>query len=252
MYKKRRKPRSPGKPLWYKQDPRDKRTIILKNGTRIRQAIVGVGLYISHGRSLYALTGQGLCKRTVDYSKKKNYCKKITTGRGHNQGETYPRVWFQGKKYRLHQLMALAWCGGIPEGFVADHINGDIDNFSFENIRVIDIPENNRCGGILKRLRNLSKKRNDPSLDPLNIKQEDLLEIFERTKGVKGKKLDKVFLKEVERYRVLITLRHASAELHDPNINPDNMSPERRDLILSKYFIDDSTRVIRRNIIRKN
>jgi hypothetical protein len=145
--------------------------------------------------------------------------------------------------------MALAWCGGIPDGFVADHINGDIDNFSFENIRVIDIPENNRCGGVLKRLRNLSKKRNDPSLNPLNIAQKDLLEIFDRTKG---RNLDKVFLKEVERYRVLITLRHASAQLRDPNINPDNMSPERRDLILSKYFIDDSTRVIRRNILRKH
>ena len=241
MYKKRRKPRSPGKPLWYKQDPRDKRTIILKNGTCIRQAIVGVGLYISHGRSLYALTGQGLCKRTVDYSKKKNYCKKITTGRGHNQGETYPRVTFRGKKYALHQLMAKAWKGGIPDGFVADHINGDIDDFSYENIRVIDKPENSRCGGILKRLRNLSRKRNDPSLNPLIIAQKDLLEIFERTKG---RNLDKVFLKEAERYRVLITLRHASAQLRDPNINPDNMDAERRELVLSKYRVEDPEKII--------
>lgn len=250
MSKKKRK--KPGKAMRFKQDPMDARTLILRNGTRIRQSIEGVGLYISHGKRLYALTSRGLCPRSVDFTQKNNYCKRLNTGRGRAQGQVYPRVSLQGKKYRLHQLMALAWCGGIPDGFVADHINGDIDNFSFENIRVIDILENNRCGGILKRLRNLSKKRNDPSLDPLNIKQDDLLEIFERTKGVKGKKQDKVFLKEVERYRVLITLRHASAQLRDPNINPDNMSPERRNLVLSKYFIDDSTRVIRRNIIRKN
>lgn len=138
--------------------------------------------------------------------------------------------------------MALAWLGGIPNGFVTDHINGDIDNSRIENISVISIPENNRCGGILRRLRSIAKERNAPSLNPLNINNADLLEIFERTKCMMAtknrRKKKEMFLREVERYRTLVTLRHASAQLRDPSLNPDNMEPERRDMILAKYRVE--------------
>lgn len=194
--------------LEYKQDPSDTMQLILRNGTRIRKGEPDVELYISPGKRVYGITMFGLREKRVDYCKKNNYCKKITTGRGHHQGESYPRVTFCGKKYALHQLMAKAWKGGVPIGFVADHTNGDIDDFSYENIRVIDIAENDRCGGILKRLRNLSEERIDPSLLPVNIKNVDLLEIFERTKCMKGtrskRKRREMFLRAVEWYLVKV------------------------------------------------
>jgi hypothetical protein len=176
MSKNRRKPRSPGKPLWYKQDARDRRQIILKNGTRLRQAIIDVDLYLSQGGNVYSLTRFGLRQLRVNFGKKNNYCK--PTRNGNAQGECYPYINFRARTYRMHKLMALAWCGGIPDGFVADHINGDIDDFRLKNIRVISIAENNRCGGILRRLRNAAVRLRDPTLDPLHIPQERLLKIF--------------------------------------------------------------------------
>lgn len=187
--------------LWYKQDPSDPKQLILRNGTRIRKGDDDVGLYITPGMRVYGLTKFGLQLRTLDKCKKKNYGKKIQTGRGHHQGQNYPRVSWKNKKYRVHVLMAKAWKGGVPVGMVADHIDGNIYDFSYDNIRVIDIPENNRCGGILRRLRHIATKRKDPSLNPLRIDNADLLEIFERTKDFKGRKLDKVFVQEIERYQ---------------------------------------------------
>ena len=46
--------------VWYKFDPDDSRQIILSNGTRIRQAIDGVGLYCTEGGRFYSLTRYGL------------------------------------------------------------------------------------------------------------------------------------------------------------------------------------------------
>lgn len=200
--KKRRKPRSPGKPLRFRQDPIDERVLILLNGTRIRQPIIGVGLYLSERKRVYTLTGIGLRPKRVNYWKKNHYGQ--LTRNGNHQGENYPYVNYHGHTYRMHQLVAMAWYGGIPEGYVADHVNGDIDDFSIENIRVIDIAENFRCGGILRRLRNAAIKRNEPSLEPKNINNEDLLEIFERTKCMmeakSRRKKREMFLRVVEWY----------------------------------------------------
>ena len=200
MSKKRRKISGP--PLQYKVDPDDERQLILKNGTRIRQPIIGVGLYLSERKRVYTLTRMGLRPRRVNYWKKNHYLKR--TRNGHRQGQSYPYVSFQGRTYRMHILMALAWKGGLPRWMVADHTNGDIDNFSAENIRVIDITENYRCSGILKRLRNAAIKRHEPSLDPLNWRIGDLLDLFERLRVMQGlprRQKEKVFLRELDRYR---------------------------------------------------
>lgn len=195
MTKKRRKPRSPSKPKWYKQDPRDKRQIILKNGTRLRQSIVGVGLYLTQGMNVYGLSRKGLRQLRVSFWKKNTYCKINLTGT--RQGQNYPYVNYHGHTYRVHQLMARAWLGGIPDGMVADHINGDIDDSRLVNIRVISIPENNRCGGILRRLRNASVKCGHPELNPRNIRQRELLELFERLKPYRGRALGEALRKEI-------------------------------------------------------
>ena len=201
---KQRKNRKPQPFLWFKFDPDDHRQLILNNGTRLRQAYQGVGLFLSQGGNVYALTQLGLRNRRVNYWKKNTYCKRIHTGRGRSQGQSYPYVEYRGRTYRLHQLMANAWLGGIPEGMVPDHINGNIDDFRTANLRVITVEENDRCGGILRRLRNAAVKRQEPTLDPLNWRIGDLLDLFERLRVMQGlprRQKEKVFLRELDRYR---------------------------------------------------
>ena len=83
--------------------------------------------------------------------------------------------------------MAYAWLGGIPDGMVPDHINGDIDDFRTANLRIVSVEENDRCGGILRRLRNASVKYGLPELNPRHMTCEELLERFERYKGIPGR-----------------------------------------------------------------
>ena len=176
MSKKKRKPRSPGKPLWYKQDPRDKRQIILKNGTRLRQPIINVGLYLSQGGRVYSLTTFGLRPRRIRFLKKNNYGKR--TANGVPNGQRYPYVDFRRKKYDMHILVTLAWLRPRREGEEIDHINGNIDDCRLVNLRIVTKEENRRCAQILRKLRKAARDLHDPSLDPIHIPQERLLKIF--------------------------------------------------------------------------
>ena len=201
---KRRKARKPGRPLRYVVVSDSPRVLRLTNGTELRQPVEGVELYVSKNGRVFTLTSFGLRERHVDYTKKNHYLKRLNTGRGRSQGQVYPRLDFRGRKYSMHQLIAIAWRGGIGFGEVVDHINGDIDNFSYENIRVISIEENNWCGGILRRLRNAARKYNLPQMDPANRTPEDMLEVFER---FKGRDVREAMAEEIERHRKYIKHR---------------------------------------------
>ena len=72
---------------------------------------------------------------------------------GHPIGHTYPGFNYRGTNYDVHRLMAMAWIGAIPEGWQVDHKNGDIYNWSLDNIRIVTVAENYRCGVILRWLR---------------------------------------------------------------------------------------------------
>lgn len=195
---KRRTPRKPQPYVWFKFDPDDSRQLILSNGTRLRQAYDGVGLFLSQGGNVYALSQVGLRNRRINFWKKNTYCKRLHTGRGRSQGQCYPYVHFHGHSYRLHQLMACAWLGGIPDGMVPDHINGDIDDFSTANLRIISVEENDRCGGILRRLRNASVKYGLPELNPLHMRREELLNRFEQYQELSSKQITKEIRMEAE------------------------------------------------------
>ena len=197
--RRRRQPHRLSKPLLFtvvsEQHPR---ILQLRNGDLLRQAIPGVRLYLSITGRVYSLTRYGLRPRRVNFWKKNTYCKPLTTGRGHHQGESYPNISDKNKQYPMHILMAEAWCGGLSEGLVADHINGNIDDFSERNIRVITVEENDRCGGILRRLRNASVKYNLPELNPRNMTQQELLERFERYKDIPGRLITQSIHMEAE------------------------------------------------------
>ena len=194
--KKKCKARKPGPPLWFKVDAEDERVLILKNGSRLRQPIIGVSLYITPGGAIYSLTRYGLRKRHVNYWKKNTYGKR--TSGGTTQGQNYPYITFRHKTYRMHIMMALAWKGGLPKGHVPDHINGNIDDFRTANLRVITVEENDRCGGILRRLRNASVKYNLPELNPRHMTREELLERFERYKDIPGRLITQSIRMEAE------------------------------------------------------
>lgn len=198
LHNKQRKPRKPQPYVWFKFDPDDSRQLILSNGTRLRQAYDGVGLFLTQGGNVYALTRLGLRNRRVNYWKKNTYCKRLHTGRGCSQGQNYPYVEYHGRTYRIHRLMAHAWLGGIPDGMVPDHINGDIDDFRTANLRIVSVEENDRCGGILRRLRNASVKYGLPELNPRNMSREELLERFERYKGLSNKQIARDIRMEAE------------------------------------------------------
>ena len=93
-------------------------------------------------------------KRKVDTCARKGY--NTRTQNGVIRGKTYPGVTYKGVHYRVHMLMALAWLGTIPQGWEVDHLNGDINNWTLDNIRIVTIAENYRCGAILRWLRKKS------------------------------------------------------------------------------------------------
>ena len=198
LHTKRRKPRKRYPALKYEVICEEPRVLRLMNGTLLRQAIPGVGLYLAKSGRVYSLTRYGLRQLYVNYWKKNTYGKRIMNGRGCSQGQSYPYVISQGVTYRMHQLMAKAWLGGIAEGEVPDHINGNIDDFRKSNLRVITVEENDRCGGSLRRLRNASVKYNLSELNPRNMSREELLERFERYKDIPGRLITQSIRMEAE------------------------------------------------------
>ena len=99
-----------------------------------------------------------------------------------------------GKKYEIHILVTLAWQKAREAGEEIDHVNGNINDFRSKNLRVIGAKENDRCGGILRRFRNASVRLNEPRLNPVNIPQEKLLEIFATFRLPKSRKAIDAYL----------------------------------------------------------
>ena len=90
-------------------------------------------------------------RRTVDTCARKNY--NTRTPNGVIRGRIYPGVTYQSVHYRVHILMALAWIGTIPAGWEVDHLNGDINNWTRDNIRIVTVAENYRCARYLRVMR---------------------------------------------------------------------------------------------------
>ena len=168
--------RKPSRPLRFTLDVSNPRQLILRNGTRIRQILENVDLYLSQGGHVYSLTKFGLRRMRVDMNKKSRYGLKSCNGV--NNGQTYPYVTFRGRTYRIHIYMALAWIGPRPEGHEIDHLNGNIDDWRLCNLQYVTCAENRRRAAILRRLRHAAQTLHDPSLDPRNIEPKRLEKIF--------------------------------------------------------------------------
>ena len=168
--------RKPSRPLRFTLDVSDPRQLILRNGTRIRQILENVDLYLSQGGHVYSLTKFGLRRMRVDMNKKSRYGLKSCNGV--NNGQTYPYVTFRGRTYRIHIYMALAWIGPRPKGHEIDHLNGNIDDWRLCNLQYVTYAENRRRAAILRRLRHAAQTLHDPSLDPVNKTPEEMSRIY--------------------------------------------------------------------------
>ena len=234
-------PRQPGPSLWYKIDPNDSRQLILKNGTRLRQPVAGVPVFCSKGGMVYTLTPWGLRMKNISYCRSRRYCQLTGTGRSYF-GQRYPYIIFRHVKYQIHVLITLAWKRKRRKGEEIDHINGNIDDCRAINLRIITKEKNLWCGGIIRRLRNASKKYNLPLMNPVNRTPQDMLELFNRF--AKRKDIKAAMNEEIERQKVLHALVHASIQLGDPTLDPRNMTRKRCEEVLRKYRVDDPCKVM--------
>ena len=68
-------------------------------------------------------------------------------------------------------LMALTWIGSRSEGYEVDHLNGDMLDWSADNLEYVTPEENRKRAGLLRVLRSIGR-------DPRKMSREELLGIF--------------------------------------------------------------------------
>jgi len=70
-------------------------------------------------------------------------------------------------------LMALTWIGPRPKGYEVDHINGDMLDWSTDNLEYVTPKENIKRAKLLRVLRSIGR-------EPKTIPTEELKEIFRK------------------------------------------------------------------------
>lgn len=58
--------------------------------------------------------------------------------------QDYLRVRYEGKAYSVHRVVWEMFNGGIPDGFLVDHIDGDGLNNRIENLRIVNPGDSQR------------------------------------------------------------------------------------------------------------
>ncbi len=105
-------------------------------------------LYCTRDGHFLSLTKLGL--REIKPNLAQAGTRKCTHTNGH--GTHYPFLRQFGAK-NCHFLVAGAWYGPRPEGMVIDHLNGDILNWSAENLEYVTPAENRKRAKILRSMR---------------------------------------------------------------------------------------------------
>ena len=80
-------------------------------------------------------------------------------------------------------LMALTWIGPRPEGYEVDHINGDMLDWSADNLEYVTPKENIKRAKLLRVLRSIGR-------DPKQMSREELLSIFSKYTFTNPQNLD--------------------------------------------------------------
>ena len=123
-------------------------------------------LYCTRDGHFLSLTKLGL--REVKPNLAQAGTRKCTHTNGN--GTHYPFLRQFGAKH-CHFLVAGAWYGPRPEGMVIDHLNGDILNWSADNLEYVTPEENRKRARLLRVLRNIGR-------DPKQMSREELQAVF--------------------------------------------------------------------------
>ena len=127
----------------------------LVDGTIVRKCPTIKPLYCSRAGKFYSvhnaiLTDDGWVLREIKPVLKQAGPRKCTYTKG--TGTHYPFMrHFQNK--HCHFLVAAAWLGSRPEGMVIDHLNGNILDWSADNLEYVTPAENRRRVPYLRALR---------------------------------------------------------------------------------------------------
>ena len=135
--------------------------IRLVDGTIVRKCPTIKPLYCSRDGRFFSvhnmqITEEGCIMREIKPNLAQAGTRKCTHTNGN--GTHYPFLRnFQNK--HCHFLVAAAWYGPRPEGMVIDHLNGDILNWSADNLEYVTPAENRKRAKILRAMREAG---NDP------------------------------------------------------------------------------------------
>ena len=141
----------------------------LSNGTIVAHA-AQTPFWLTQSGLVFALTKDGAWKRRTVSGLKGHPAYGRRQANGCHSGERYPHLGHARKNYAAHKLMALAWLGPIPAGWEVDHINGNILDWTLQNIQCrsgslrgteeLGVRQKDHAGMVLESLRR--RVRSDP------------------------------------------------------------------------------------------
>ena len=156
----------------------------LVDGTIVRRCPTVKPLYCSRDGRFFSvhnavLTDQGWLLNEVKYNF--SPCSRTPGRKCHNgeRGNLYPMMRGHGAAH-CHKLIALTWIGPRPlytdskgelRPMEIDHLNGDIMNWSVDNLQYVMPTENKRRSVILRSLQS-------QHIDPTTLTRSQLLQIF--------------------------------------------------------------------------
>ena len=145
----------------------------LVDGTLVRKCPTEKPLYCSRAGKFYSvhnaiLTDDGWVLREIKPVLKQSGTRKCTYTKG--GGTHYPFMRNFSNKH-CHFLVAVAWLGPRPDGMVIDHLNGNIFDWSADNLEYVTPEENCKRAKILRMLRANAH-------DPKEMSRTELLQIF--------------------------------------------------------------------------
>lgn len=145
----------------------------LVDGTIVRKCPTIKPLYCSRASKFYSvhnaiLTDDGWVMREIKPVLKQSGTRRCTFTNG--TGTHYPFMRnFQNK--HCHFLVAAAWLGSRPEAMVIDHLNGNILDWSADNLEYVTPAENNKRAKLLRVLRSIGR-------EPKQMSREELQAVF--------------------------------------------------------------------------
>lgn len=149
----------------------------LSNGIIVAHA-AQTPFWLTQSGLVFALTKDGAWKRRTVSGLKGHPAYGRRQANGCHSGERYPHLGHARKNYAAHKLMALAWLGPIPAGWEVDHINGNILDWTLQNIQIVSVAENRKRAVILRARRMVARQDGRPDLLPENMRSEELLKLF--------------------------------------------------------------------------